>query len=163
MNNRPVLAILVLAGSLSFLSPGLLSPSSVSAAEFPASAELPDGTYLFGDVPKTDQMGSGYVVFTQKDGRVVGALYHANADYNCFSGVQENQQLYITAYSLGDEPWRAQVSLPRMHIIPKLNEVSLKTLTACRNEMAKMESTSTVTARQFTPPDVVLPAAPAKP
>jgi hypothetical protein len=179
MNNKPATLILqsfqkffpllvstsVLVGSFGLGSPrSTLAAESPAAAflsasgELPASAELPDGTYLFGDVPTPDQMGRGYVVFTQKDGRVVGALFHPNADYNCFSGVQQNQQLYITAYSLGDEPWRTQVSLPRMHIIPKLNQVSLQTLSACRSEMAKMDTNSTVTARQFPPQPVISPS-----
>jgi hypothetical protein len=129
-----------------------------SSQELPASAELPDGTYLFGDVPTPDQMGSGYVVFTQKNGQVVGALFHPNADFSCFSGVQQNQQLYITAYSLGDEPWRTQVSLPRMHIIPKLNEGSLKTLSICHQEMAQLDSNVSLTAKQPPSQPITLPS-----
>jgi hypothetical protein len=156
MNNQPVLtlrkaihqsfstillATLALGGSM-----GWLSPQAV-AVELPANGSLPDGTYLFGDVPTADTMGRGYVVFTQQSGRVVGALYQPNSDYSCFSGVQQNQQLYITAYSLGDEPWRTQVVLPKMHLIEQVNEVGARTLAACRTEMAQRERNS-LTARQ---------------
>jgi hypothetical protein len=146
-------AVLVIGGSVGLVRPGV-------AAELPASANLPDGTYLFGEAPGREQPGSGYVVFTQAEGRVIGAIYQPNSDYQCFSGVQENQQLYITAYSLGDEPWRTRISLPRMYAIRQMNEMSRKALSSCRQEMAQLEPNLPVTARQhYAPqPTPVLPS-----
>lgn len=146
-------AVLVIGGSVGLVRPGV-------AAELPASANLPDGTYLFGEAPGREQPGSGYVVFTQAEGRVIGAIYQPNSDYQCFSGVQENQQLYITAYSLGDEPWRTRISLPRMYAIRQMNEMSRKALSNCRQEMAQLEPNLPVTARQYyvPQPTPVLPS-----
>jgi hypothetical protein len=146
-------AALMIGGSLGLVHPGV-------AAELPASANLPDGTYLFGEAPGREQQGSGYVVFTQAAGRVIGAIYQPNSDYQCFSGVQENQQLYITAYSLGDEPWRTRISLPQMYEIRQMNEMSRKALSSCRQEMVQLEQNTPVTARQYAPPqpEPLLPA-----
>jgi hypothetical protein len=148
-------AALVIGGSLGLVRPGVAAELPASAA----SANLPDGTYLFGEAPGRNQPGSGYVVFTQAEGRVIGAIYQPNSDYQCFSGVQENQQLYITAYSLGDEPWRTRISLPRMYEIRQMNEMSRKALSSCRQEMAQLEQNTPVTARQYAPiqPDPLLP------
>ncbi len=47
---------------------------------------LADGTYLFGQSPQRDQIGSAYAVFSITDSKTVGAFYQPNSSFDCFSG-----------------------------------------------------------------------------
>ncbi|MEM8504914.1 MAG: hypothetical protein AAF716_17385 [Cyanobacteria bacterium P01_D01_bin.1] len=49
-------------------------------------AVIENGTYLFGQSPQRDQIGTSYAVFSVTDNRAVGAFYQPNSSFDCFSG-----------------------------------------------------------------------------
>jgi hypothetical protein len=54
-------------------------------ARFPQA----DGIYLYGQSPKSGQMGQGYIIFEKRQGNVTGALYMPNSEFSCFNGTLE--------------------------------------------------------------------------
>lgn len=47
---------------------------------------LEDGTYLFGQSPQRNQIGTSYAIFSINDSRAVGAFYQPSSSFDCFSG-----------------------------------------------------------------------------
>lgn len=75
------------------------SDSGVEAAETakPELAQsLADGTYLYGQSPEPDQIGSEYLVFEVNQGQVVGGFYMPRSSFDCFHGSLESNQMALT-------------------------------------------------------------------
>ncbi|MEH1901491.1 MAG: hypothetical protein V7L04_08770 [Nostoc sp.] len=45
-----------------------------------------DGVYLYGQSPKPNQLGQGYIIFQKQQDKVTGALYMPQSEFNCFQG-----------------------------------------------------------------------------
>ncbi|MBN3895043.1 MAG: hypothetical protein HWQ41_07185 [Nostoc sp. NOS(2021)] len=45
-----------------------------------------DGVYLYGQSPKPNQLGQGYIIFQKQQHKVTGALYMPQSEFNCFQG-----------------------------------------------------------------------------
>lgn len=76
---------------------GSLKPAIQVADNTPAQAEFPaDGTYLYGESVKPDQLGKTYLVFEVRRGTVVGAFYVPYSSFDCFYGSLESNQLALT-------------------------------------------------------------------
>ncbi len=66
----------------------------------PISIPKQDGVYLYGQSPKPNQVGQGYIVFEQHNGKAVGALYMPNSEFSCFNGtLNPNGELAMTVKS----------------------------------------------------------------
>jgi hypothetical protein len=66
---------------------------SVSRA---VNGSLPNGTYLYGQAPKAEQLGATYLVFEVNKGNVTGAFYMPRSSFDCVHGTFEAQQLALT-------------------------------------------------------------------
>ncbi|NMG10248.1 hypothetical protein [Brasilonema sp. UFV-L1] len=56
-----------------------------------------DGVYLYGQSPKSGQLGQGYIIFEKQQGKVMGALYMPSSEFSCFNGtLQSSGQLAMT-------------------------------------------------------------------
>jgi len=63
-----------------------------------------DGVYLYGQSPAPNQIGQGYIVFQQKQGKVTGALYMPNSEFSCFQGtIDKSGELAMTVNGSQDE------------------------------------------------------------
>jgi hypothetical protein len=51
-------------------------------ADFPEK----DGIYLYGQSPKSNQLGQGYIIFQKQQEKITGALYMPQSEFNCFQG-----------------------------------------------------------------------------
>lgn len=71
---------------------------STDLAQFEGTNQqiLPDGTYVFGQSPEADQVGSTYLVFEANDEQVVGAFYMPASSFDCFYGEPEVEHLELT-------------------------------------------------------------------
>lgn len=70
------------------------APSAKTSVPGNASA-LADGTYLYGEAPEPEQIGSAYMVFQVTKGKVVGAFYMPRSSFDCFSGSFEPGKLAL--------------------------------------------------------------------
>jgi hypothetical protein len=62
-----------------------------------------DGVYLFGQSPKPNQIGQGYVLFQKQQGKLVGALYMPNSEFSCFQGtLDKSGELAMTVTGTPD-------------------------------------------------------------
>lgn len=62
-----------------------------------------DGIYLYGQSPKANQIGQGYVVFQKRQGRLVGALYMPRSEFSCFQGtLNQSGELAMTVTTTPD-------------------------------------------------------------
>ena len=72
-------------------------PSKATIAQVPATdAQIPDGTYLYGQTSEPQQNGKEYLVFQANQGKVVGAMYLPNSEYSCFYGTLDSRQMNLT-------------------------------------------------------------------
>jgi len=76
---------------------GALSLQLGAAAQVtPALSALPDGQYLYGQVPEPNQLGYGYMVFEVSNGQIQGGLYFPSSSFDCFSGRVQGDRLALT-------------------------------------------------------------------
>jgi hypothetical protein len=64
----------------------ITSRKALPRANFPKQ----DGIYLYGQSTKPGEIGKGYIVFEQRQGRIQGALYMPNSEFSCFQGTLDN-------------------------------------------------------------------------
>lgn len=90
-------------------------------AELP-SVQFPkqDGIYLYGQSPKPNQIGQGYIVFVKQKNLVTGALYMPNSEFSCFQGnIDSRGELAMTVTAPGSEgvePVATANRLPKLDI-----------------------------------------------
>lgn len=87
----------------------------------PPGTKLPkqDGVYLYGQSPKPGQIGQGYIVFENRQGKVTGALYMPRSEFSCFNGTLSSKgELAMTVTGYPGETSLSQVatssSIPRL-------------------------------------------------
>ena len=116
---------------------------------------LADGTYLFGQSPQRDQIGSAYAVFSIIDNKTVGAFYQPNSSFDCFSGqvypdrmalnVVDSYQQTVHPYSIAlttDGSLSAGSAAPAytlqgFHHIETLSEQDLDILATCEADFSR--------------------------
>ncbi|MBD2664027.1 hypothetical protein B6N60_03637 [Richelia sinica FACHB-800] len=70
-----------------------------------------DGTYLYGQSPKPNLLGQGYIVFQKQQNRVLGALYMPNSEFSCFQGtIAKSGELAMTVKSSPGEVGATEIS-----------------------------------------------------
>ncbi|MBP5974029.1 hypothetical protein HW132_15090 [Brasilonema sp. CT11] len=78
-----------------------------TASISPTTASFPqqDGVYLYGQSPKSGQLGQGYIIFEKHQNKVIGALYMPSSDFSCFNGtLRPSGELAMTVNGYpGDE------------------------------------------------------------
>jgi len=85
-------------------------------ANFPTK----DGIYLYGQSPRPNQLGQGYVLFQKQQNKVIGALYMPNSEFSCFQGTLDRSgELAMTVNSSPDEGGLTQVATSNG--IPRIN------------------------------------------
>lgn len=69
-------------------------------ADFPVK----DGIYLYGQSPKSNQLGQGYIIFQKEQDKVTGALFMPHSEFNCFQGtLNPSGELAMTVNSSSNE------------------------------------------------------------
>ena len=128
------------------------SPSSALAS---TSASLADGTYLFGQSPSPDVIGSAYAVLSVQGNRTVGAFYMPHSSYDCFSGEVTPTHLAVNvvdSYSRAVYPFDVALTvteslvageatgaytLEGFHRIGSLSEKDREMLSVCEADFAQ--------------------------
>jgi hypothetical protein len=118
-------------------------------------AKLPDGVYLYGEVPEREQMGKGYFVFEMQKGSVQGALYMPHSSFDCTYGKVHNNQLALTVINSYDRkagpftialdqantvasrnlPRSSEVTLRGFHRISELSALDRRVLAICKADL----------------------------
>jgi hypothetical protein len=76
-----------------------------------------DGIYLYGQSPKSNQLGQGYIIFQKQQGKVTGALYMPQSEFNCFQGtLNPSGELAMTVNGSSNE-----ASYPRSNQVAASN------------------------------------------
>lgn len=55
-----------------------------------------DGIYLYGQSPRTNQLGQEYMIFEMRQGKVTGAFYLLQSEFSCFEGSLISNKLSVT-------------------------------------------------------------------
>lgn len=71
------------------------SPEMAASARLSQPQMLPNGTYLYGQAPRANQIGSAYMVIQVSDRTVVGAFYMPSSSFDCFHGTVQTNQLAL--------------------------------------------------------------------
>lgn len=70
-----------------------------------------DGIYLYGQSPKPNQIGQGYIVFEKSQSQVKGAMYMPSSEFSCFQGtIDRSGELAMTVNAAPDETSSNQVA-----------------------------------------------------
>ncbi|NET38873.1 MAG: hypothetical protein F6K19_43975 [Cyanothece sp. SIO1E1] len=79
------------------------SEGSNVSAEGAISKVVPDGIYLYGQSPETEQVGSAYLIFEASDRSVVGAFYMPHSSFDCVYGELQTERLALTVVDSYDQ------------------------------------------------------------
>lgn len=104
-------------------SVAIASQKSAKPTVTPPSANFPrqDGVYLYGQSPKSNQLGQGYIIFEKKQGTVKGALYMPSSEFSCFQGtLDKSGELAMTVKSSPDAGGLTEVATSNR--LPKVND-----------------------------------------
>jgi len=147
--------------ALTGLSALLLAGWSLTAHPVAAStgmSSLPNGIYVRGSSPIANQVGETYMVFSVRDGRVIGGFYMPQSSFDCFYGSLEygampltvvdsyTQDNYTYAVNLGNEAIVADASQQvmsnaspeSMYELATISEVDRQVLTTCQNSLGNV-------------------------
>lgn len=104
--------------------------ATISGAERSVAAsqkQLRDGTYLFGQSSKPNQIGKEYVVFEARSGKVRGALYMPSSEFSCFYGTAKNNQMDLVVVDPYDQSTSSYaIGLERNSLVAGKNQVALQ-------------------------------------
>lgn len=124
----------IVASSVKPVKPVDSSPT-VATAKIPGAErsgaatqkQLRDGTYLFGQTSKPNQIGQEYVVFEARGGKVRGALYMPSSEFSCFYGTAKNNQMDLVVVDPYDQSTSSYaIALQRNSLVAGNNQVALQ-------------------------------------
>ena len=116
---------------------------------------LADGTYLFGQSPDPNVIGSAYAVFSVEGNRTVGAFYQPRSSYDCFYGEVSSTSLAVNvvdSYSQAVYPYDVALTpadalvagggagaptLEGFHRIGRLSDKDVEVLAVCEADFAQ--------------------------
>ncbi|MCC5643875.1 hypothetical protein LC607_13140 [Nostoc sp. CHAB 5824] len=83
-----------------------------------------DGVYLYGQSPKPNQLGQGYIIFQKQQAKVTGALYMPQSEFNCFQGtLNRSGELAMTVNGSSNQASSAQSNqVATSSRLPKVGE-----------------------------------------
>ncbi|MGK7877779.1 MAG: hypothetical protein AB4426_32085 [Xenococcaceae cyanobacterium] len=85
-------------------TPTANSTSVVSLAQtIRSNSSLPNGTYLYGESSKPEQIGQEYLVFQVRQNRVIGAIYMPRSEFRCFYGTLDSRQMNLSIVDPDDK------------------------------------------------------------
>ncbi|NES71048.1 MAG: hypothetical protein F6K24_40485 [Okeania sp. SIO2D1] len=73
----------------------LVSVMQVKPASSEAQNLTTEGSYLYGRSSEPGKLGSEYLVFEVREGKVIGAFYMPSSEFDCFYGTIDKQQLKL--------------------------------------------------------------------
>jgi hypothetical protein len=82
-------ALILSLSLVTLLSPSAVTLEPLGRSNLPEQSLSPfaDGTYLYGQSDKPEQIGKEYLVFQVQDGKVIGAIYLPQSEFSCFFGM----------------------------------------------------------------------------
>jgi hypothetical protein len=95
-----------------------------------------DGLYLYGETPQPKQLTKGYVVFQRQQGKVVGAMYSPNSEFECFTGSQKNSTLDVKSVGVDAQSVTAKINLSNLHPIKTISADEQRLISTCKQETA---------------------------
>ncbi len=132
-----VKAALALSSALVLGSTSIAVAEPTNIAASSNSTPLADGTYLYGETTKANQIGQGYVVFRKQGQTVTGAFYYPQSEFSCFTGTVKNQRLEVLSLGMPHENViEVEVPLTTMHRIPSVGSSEHNSLGMCQKEVA---------------------------
>ncbi|MCC5607491.1 hypothetical protein LC612_11990 [Nostoc sp. CHAB 5834] len=86
-----------------------------------------DGIYLYGQSPKSNQLGQGYIIFQKQQDKVTGALFMPQSEFNCFQGtLNPSGELAMTVNSSSNQASSAQSNqVAASNRLPQVSEDEL--------------------------------------
>lgn len=127
---------IALGAALTLACLSLETPGNIAHAAPPKPvpvSNLADGTYLFGEIPRPNQLGMAYVVFQRQKGKVVGAFYYPRSGFDCFSGNVKNNALDVKPDNPSDsQVAKVKVNLTSMYPIKQLSSNDQRIISACK-------------------------------
>lgn len=112
------------APTITALVPGSEGATKDAAVLPKAGFPAKDGIYLYGQSPKSNQLGQGYIIFQKQQGKITGALYMPESEFNCFQGtLNPSGELAMTVNGSSNQASSAQSNqVAASNRLPKVGE-----------------------------------------
>ncbi|GBF79056.1 hypothetical protein [Aphanothece sacrum] len=81
---------------------GMINRSPILAQMAQSNFTLANGVYLYGQSPEAEEIGQEYLVFKVHQGKVIGAIYLPQSEFNCFSGTLTANQMNLSIIDPND-------------------------------------------------------------
>lgn len=101
---------------------------------YPEISLLPDGIYLYGQSPVSEQILNEYFVFEIRNDKVIGAFYLPHSSFYCFYGTQKLGELDVTvvdSYDNYQSPYN--VNLQDYYPLTKPSENDMRIWEICQD------------------------------
>jgi hypothetical protein len=97
---------LLLSASLITIVPSAIAAPALKTAIAPRSIASPiaNGTYVYGETAKPNQLGSAYLVFEVRNQQLSGAVYWPGSSFECLSGNVQPNRLALTIAANPQQP-----------------------------------------------------------
>lgn len=115
------------------------APTAKSAAIAAASpTAMPNGAYLYGQVPQPNQIRQAYVVFQHHNGKVVGAVFEPRSEFSCFAGTADPNALQVKTVGFNSVPVTTEIELSSLHPIMAMSDNDQRILATCKQDTAQL-------------------------
>lgn len=104
------------------------------------SPVLNNGTYLYGESPRPDDVHQGYVLFEVKNSQVTGALFMPHSSFDCFQGTLNHTTLDLVvedSYEAFSYP--VSLDLHQYYALPQVDSVQREMLGICQDSLAQTQ------------------------
>jgi len=90
----PLAGLMLLVGvGAGNATPALTNNHQAQVVQATPNNQTPDGVYLYGQSSQSEEIGKEYMVFEVRRGRVIGAVYMPQSEFNCFHGRLASKKL----------------------------------------------------------------------
>jgi len=92
-----------------------------------------DGIYLYGETSQPNQISKAYVVFQHQKGKVVGAIYSPNSEFDCFTGSQKNNTLDVKSVNASQVKIETtKINLSKLHPVKTVSANEQRIVSVCK-------------------------------
>lgn len=101
-------------------------------------SSLREGTYLYGESNKSNQLNQEYFVFEVQNNKVIGAAYMPRSSFDCFYGTQRSSRLNLTIVnSYKENTYSHLLNLNYYEPIANISRNDQQILEACKSTLLK--------------------------
>lgn len=102
------------------------------------NSSLREGTYLYGESNKSNQLNQEYFVFEVQNNKVIGAAYMPRSSFDCFYGTQRSNKLNLKIVNgYKEDTYSHLLNLSYYEPIANISSNDQQILATCKSNLTK--------------------------